>query len=696
MRLHRIASLIVFLVCGSAMAQKSSSKQSSGKKAEVSSATPAAAAKAPEKAPEKANEKTPEKPPENPNSAMNSDFDKSLYFETSGGLMVPPPEFEYDLASDKTTLKMGTVSLNQKSFLFALKPLGEFDPQLVPILKKNEASQNVFILSWPTELLDIGTVELISRDGKVLWKYVITEKLKKEWSSQLDGWQAQLKEKNKNAEPVSTGIFAVPYAFMDINQVPLKQLSEPFRFCIAKVEGKTQTRLCSQRYSVKLNGKEVSMGRMDSSTTARVLIQNETAPLKNNVVTTLEMPFSFYADLSTGESYEFVANPPKMNLMDFSETEKPDLFKLVGFNYPPFAKHVLLNPDQYSKFTKMLGFEATIGDPRRFWSVEISRQTPHLYFPGTGGGVFKQRFQVNDLPRNKARVYLHKNTPVGTYSSSPDLLVRKLPAMDVKSSQVVVKPTKKDPNVLEWTFAAPLKNEVNRSFLEVTSEGKTYKSYYELFRAFANELSVRSSGVVSTSGNVIVAEIAYNHWFESVFGWRNKWASMQRWGFSYKYFKSLNQLTVNDSGTKADLSVTTADIKYRLTPGLWTRDESTGLMLSYQDVAFGTVKTNMAGGGWFWARSMPRVFDELFNYFKFMRYPKWVDMEIIYFTSPLKKSVTLNNTLAVNFHGQVLWGKYVFGEAGFGLKRYAFTDSTLNQRAELNSFYGTVGLGVKF
>jgi hypothetical protein len=147
---------------------------------------------------------------------------------------------------------------------------------------------------------------------------------------------------------------------------------------------------------------------------------------------------------------------------------------------------------------------------------------------------------------------------------------------------------------------------------------------------------------------------------------------------------------------KENLTSLTADIKYRFTPGVWTRDASMGMMLGYQDLVFGNFKATMAGAGWFWARSMPRVFDNIFNWVPFMRYPKWVDMEVIYYFSSLKSNITLNSPFSVNFHGQILWSKSIFGEAGFGMKRYAFIDKTLNQKAELNTFYGTLGLGIKF
>jgi hypothetical protein len=62
----------------------------------------------------------------------------------------------------------------------------------------------------------------------------------------------------------------------------------------------------------------------------------------------------------------------------------------------------------------------------------------------------------------------------------------------------------------------------------------------------------------------------------------------------------------------------------------------------------------------------------------------------------MDSNVTLNSPMSLNFHGKVLWTESIFGEAGFGMKRYGFSDSVLNQKAELNTFYGTVGLGINF
>jgi hypothetical protein len=146
-----------------------------------------------------------------------------------------------------------------------------------------------------------------------------------------------------------------------------------------------------------------------------------------------------------------------------------------------------------------------------------------------------------------------------------------------------------------------------------------------------------------------------------------------------------------------------------LSPGLCGRDETWGLLGSYQQVKYDIFQTGMLGGGVFWARSIPKVFDDLLNLLPFMRSPKWVDCEFIYYMSSLNSAYPLRNPAqggrgnwALNFHGQIMWTQRFFGEAGFGLKNYDFnyesSPSGVFQRLNFNftSFYGTAGIGYKF
>jgi|GEM_PF-916408 3-oxoacyl-[acyl-carrier protein] reductase len=634
-------------------------------------------------------------------TAATKEFNKAIYFDqVDNGLVLPPLELEYDITVDQgKSLKVGNILFNEKTFSFALQPLEKLHPQLKSVAG-SEGSKYALVMAWPEKLFNYGSLEMISRTGKVLWKYNFTEADRKKWSERLDGYRKELLAKGVPATEIGRkGIFGTQFGIVDLEsaQAPFWKQRESFRFCLVSEEGRSQTKLCSQRYGSKSNANSVVMGKIKSEAVqARVLVQSEAAPLANSVPVAVDMPTSFYAELAGGESYEFIAMPNKLQLMDISDTVKPNLLRIVGYETRPVGKSIILNPDQYNTFTKAIGFESTIGDPRKFWASAIKKDDPKIYLPGQGGGIFKQKFDLSEVPRAQARIYLQRQTPKGTYIDGVELEARKQPSAGVSSSENKVIVDKNDPAYFTWEFKADKRGEINRSYLDVDFGGKKYRSYYEIYKGYPRELSGRFIAVQAANSFIMLGEVAYNQWFESLLGWDNYWVGRQRWGVSAKYFQSFNNLKVNSAGDTAPLSVMTIDGKYRLTPGLWGRDETVGPLVSYQNVTFDELKAPMLGVGAFWARSMPRVFDNLLNYIPLMKYPKWVDMEFIYYVSSMKSDVKLDSSMSLNFHGKVLWTQSFFGEAGFGVKRYAYTDQSLNQKAELNTFYGTVGLGINF
>lgn len=633
-------------------------------------------------------------------TAATKVYNKPLYFDQiDNGVILPPLELEYDLKDEGTSLQIGNITLNQNTFFFALLPLGKTHSQLAKVLTSDERSQLTLVIDWPENLFSHGTLEMISRTGTVLWSHKFSANDRQKWQDNLNSWRSRLVKQGVPARSLRGGVFATQYGLMDVisRQAPFKNQKETFRFCLSQTDGRNQTKICSQRYGTRTKGNAVVMGRVRSeAVTPRVLVQSEEAPLKNSVPVATDMPTSFFAELAAGESYEFVAVPNKLNLMDITTTGKPQVLRIVAYDARPTTRSVILNPDQYSALTRVLGFEATIGDPRKFWAAAVKRNDPKIYLPGQGGGVFKQRFELSEIPRAQSRVYLHHRTPTGTYVDGIKLAGRKQPAATISSDQNSVQLDKKDPAHFEWRFKATERGKINRSYLNVELDGKLYKSYYEIYKGFPRELSGRFTGVQAASGFIVMGEVAYNQWFEDIFGWTNYWVSRQRWGVSLKYFQSVNQLEVDDEGGTAPLNVMNGDIKYRFTPGLWGRDESLGVMFSYQNVSFGDLTAPMTGVGGFWARSMPKVFDDLFNLMPLFRYPKWVDVEFIYYMNSMDSKVKLNSSMSLNFHGKVLWSQRLFGEAGFGIKRYAFSDEELSQKAELNTFYGTFGVGLNF
>lgn len=632
--------------------------------------------------------------------AQEQKFAIPMYFELrEDSVKILPAEFEYDLSLDGSrTLRVGNVIVNQKSFGFGCRTLGQLLPQMKGSVTDSELNQSYLFLKWPTQLIAGGQIEMVSQDGQVFWRSRISADVINRWQKQVEVWKstALTRVRGAKASDLKSGLFQAQIGFpIDLSQASFSG-QRSYRFCLSQKSGRAYSKLCSSWYVNRKKESQLIMAKLPSELRPRVLLQNAEAPLKGVVQAPQDLPMRFYADLSFGESYEFIAQPAIPQLMEVSAKESEGKHVLIGYGIPPNQQVTILNPDTESSIAKALGLESTIKDNRKFWSLQIPREQTDLYFPGQGGGLFHQKFEFQSIPSDQLRPFLSTRLQPGTYSDGAYVPGRKNVGMQVSTEQNSVTLDPKDPELFYWRFGAKDKGEINRSYLTISNETQSARAYYELYRGYGNELSGRFSAILSANETINMGELAFNHWFENIFGWENYYIAKQRWGLSYKQFQSLNSFVVGQAGETANLQVSTLDLKYRFTPGLWTRDESWGLMANYQTVAIDPLSTSMMGVGWFWARSMPRSLDQLFSRLPFMNYPKWVDMEMVYYVSSNNSQIALAANYAINFHGQVLWKKWFFGEAGFGMKRYAFTDTALDQQFELNTFYGTVGMGIKF
>ncbi len=625
--------------------------------------------------------------PVNPRSTRSPHHTKPMYFDVLSGETMPQPFVEYEFQNDGKSLKLGNVIIDEKNVSFGLRRLSDIEPTWAI------TNETYFFVRWPQGLFRELAVELLTRDGNVIWKMDVRE-------ADIQKWRVQLRRNVKNPK---SNLLQTNWAIEASKaNLPLQGLADGFRFCLARLGENAQERLCSQPYVVRQTGTQTLIGRVRESKVARVLLNGEPADLKGVAKAESGMPLRFFAEFATGETLDFTSKPLVVAWSDYTKVDSRDLYTVVGHETPPLGKYRILNPEKDPKWVKSLGFESTIKDPRKFWAVQIKSQEPWLYFPGETGGLFKHPLPTEGVPSSRLRLHLEKRTPIGTYRDGMNVRGRKQKSTLVTSEEYKVM-GEPDSEEFTWSFKAKDQARVNRSYVLVTEGNETYRSYFELYKGFSNELSARLSMILSNQGLILMGEAAYNHWFEDWFGWDNYYLTKQRWGISTKYFQSITKYEVSGFGN-ASLSVLNADLKYRFTPGLWTRDETHGVLFSYQDfqtnLQITQFKVPMAGIGWFWARSMPKVFDELISQLPFMNYPKWVDMEFIYYTSSLDSTKSLNLNFALNFHGQILWKDNFFGEAGFGIKRYDVIDKTnpfqANLGYSLNTLYGTVGLGYKF
>jgi hypothetical protein len=648
-------------------------------------------------------------------SARTAEAPIPMWFDVLGnGVTMLPLQFHYDLETSRgQELVLGTIKLNRENFNVSLRSVGQIEPHLARLLPREDLKEFIFLFRFPRQLMTTGTFEMISRTGRVLWSQKVDKNDLEFWQAQLEQWKTLLLQNgvSKDAIERTPGLSAA-WGLRDAkNSTPLWRTEETFRFCYTdRDDTYGYTRLCTPYYEVVHRGAAVVLQTVPrGAEPVRVIYQNQEAPQRDIKNVEPGHPVQFYAELSWGSSYEFNSIPEVPHVIELTEESRgSSQVRLVAEGVLPLADYQIVKEEKVNSLQELLGLQETIGDFRRYWSTTLQRQDPVLMIPGTGGGAFMQRFEIKYLPREELRPYLNRRTVKGTYHDGVKVFGSRDPHYRLRSKQnsVVIDD---DPRQFTWRFGAKKRGEMNRSYLLINDQQNLVRAYHEIYKGYPFEISARLSAILGTGNNLILmGELMANYWFEDLFGWSNYYLSRQRWGLSAQTFQAFTNLAFV-GGYSDKLQVTTLDLRYRLNPGLWGRDETWGLTGSYQQVKYNIFKTDMLGAGVFWARSMPKVFDDLFNILPFMRYPKWVDLDFIYYLQSRKPDYPLRNPAqggrgnwSLNFHGQIMWTKQLFGEAGFGIKNYDFNyeyyKGAALQRLNFNftSFYGTAGIGYRF
>lgn len=636
-------------------------------------------------------------------------FSLPLRFSVIGdGVNQQTLELDYDLSS-QSELRIGDSIINTKSFQVQVGTLDDISAIAAPYAGDSERRNVLLMLRWPLPLIPDGYVEAIGQSGRVLWQTEVLPADIKTWGDLTNQMRTRMKANMKPEDVDSNPIVASTWVFRDLlNRAPdFIATRENFRLCLARQNDQGQSRLCSPYMGIRQkNRKWVVEEVPEPLKPARVISFQKQSPLKARRKLKGKGSIQFLAELNNGFIYEFITRPPKVEIIEMVKGDKENI-KVVGVGQPPAEPYRILNPIEESAIVRTFKWQETIGDFRQYWEVDVSKERRTFYFPGPSGGLFRQDFDIQRLPRESARPFIDYRTPQSTYSGAAKVYGARAKDTTVTSDQTSLSPLANKEEFL-WLFRAQDRGTFNRSHVRVQDGDELFKTYFEMFKGYPRELSFRTTAIVGSGGNILASvEGAFNYWFEDLMGWSNARWSRLRWGTSAKIFQSLTPVKI--SSTSALMRNVTVDLKYRLRPGLWGRDETWGLILGVNDTSYDIFKAKMIGGGFFWARSMPRLFDDMFNIVPIMRYPKWVDLEFLYYPIPLVKTgATLNNlptgagNWALNFHGKVMWTKTFFGEAGFGVRdldmnqEVSSTGNVRRLRLQFASLYTTVGLGYQF
>lgn len=615
---------------------------------------------------------------------------KPLYFDPAvNNIIFSDPQVDFELMEDPfSTIRLGPFLLNEKSF-FAngvfVSNLQQFDSHWAQALQgKGSAGDLVLFFNWPVSLIPQGRIEVYSQLGNKLMGFSLKDEV-------LQEAQALQAAQKKTMRPLDY------YHFLTSVELSLLRKNKIFRFCLSEESWDEESRvnlgysrLCSRYYGIREDASVNQLGLVKSFGRPQAILNQENLETKVNVAVPQNQDANFYIESNTGMNYQFFTKAQRPVIMDISANARNET-EIILSDVRPYAGYRVVKKPDFSVIEKKLSLEATIGDLRTFYQFALPPEQRHYYYPGPGGGVFRQEFTAPNLPSEEARVYLDEENVRSTYSAEPTLYAT---SSNQKSLQLFHqgKPVPRDAQGrFAWNFQAPLKGQYNSDQLTVEWKGKKYLTNYELYRGYSSELALRGSGVVADNGTIYMLEGNYSHWFENILGWESPWISRQRWGVNGRVFRSLSALPGN-----FNFNFMVADLKYRFPAGLWTRDEALGVMLTYQNLEYGNTKAGFYGPGAFWARSMPEVLDDFFSNFPLLKQKKWLHLDFQYYANALSSTIIMRPTYVINMQGQILWTPRFFGEAGFSYKKYDLDDNQNQVQVSLGLLVGTVGLGYKF
>lgn len=624
------------------------------------------------------------------------DYQIPLRFDPKdNNLSIHNPQLKY-MMSNPNTIDLGGMVITADSIAMRLSQIPrDKAPVRFEDSARKEKLFTTLSFKWPVDLASSGTITIETPKRRVLWKKEFGESDMKKWKESLEYATDEMK---KGHEKSTVGI-------IDINPKDFRFLyakNARFRMCFSKaLETGEKLRACSPPYQALSKGERVVIRPlpMKIKSNAGVFVGKrklESAGLINFAggrIIELQIIFGNFASINIG------SQPKDPKLLDVVESEDGAEIILTGSGSKPLGGRPKIVSEPITHFWAPTGYEQDL-----IWQVALPRQSPTIRVPGSFNVPFTLYFSGDKAPKETDRVFVRQTRSSGTYIQAPKVYGY-IPSDGMVSSEEY-SARKVAPKYFEWSFAAPNKGEKNRARLLIQhrADQRPWVAHYEMFRSYPFEVSTRLTGIlVSDFTFIILGEASANAWFETLAGIDHPYISNQRWGLGTKYHKSLTSIQSSEDKRIEDYSVINVDLRYNLLPGVWHRDEIVGLSLGFQQSTMvgprlGNHTVQYLGLGAYWARTMPKIFNELFNLFPFMEYPKYVDMDFTLYPTSLTSDYSPGITFNLNFHGRVFWTERLYGEAGFGIRQTGFTFKTRGREGSvsLSAAYGTMGLGYRF
>ncbi|MEQ1876545.1 MAG: hypothetical protein ABL958_07860 [Bdellovibrionia bacterium] len=587
-----------------------------------------------------------------------SNLDQVNRFRRSKPLMKQPsPEFSIPM---KFGLEQNGVSIAPQAFDFVLYQnsairLGRTIIRDNPI-EINGLNDNLFEFSWPPILMRQGEISIRNELDTPIWSQRLAEQ-------QI----LNLGPKNREKTSTSNQKFGYRASLTDVKGEPIMTSNQKVVICLET----TVSLYCTQPYSYDHKKRQFSVERNRSETEPQAWVNGKLVERKG-ITPLAEENLRIEFKLPDRSRWKFSLSRIKIDYRDIVLSEDKRFVKVSGGGKNP--------EDLFVEIAE------------REWSLTVSVDDPVLFFTNEQGIPIRQDLVFQStLPEERLRPWLHKDTLDGSYLLVTDLFGQTNQDLKGQNTEIVLLQDRK----FVWKYAQETRGKHSRRTFDGNFGDQKVSAYHEMYRGFPFELSLRLTGIISQETQWLFGEAALGAWAENLFGWKHPTFSDRRWGMNLRHVASLH-LSGNDPGfTSANL-----DIKYRFSRGLWNKDETIGAVFGIQDMAFkgnlsGTLPARMFGVGAFWARSMPKFFNDILDIIPWFHFPKWVDMEGMYYLGSDDSRVSLGQgNYNLTFHGKMFFRPEFFMEASFGAKGFNYVRDA--NQANVTLFFLTCGLGFNF
>ena len=555
---------------------------------------------------------------------------------------------------------------------------------------KTPATKQITTISFgcPSLFFGNGEVSIESDRGVTFLKVPVTKDTRMQWRSIMKGFrssaQAPLATVGKTHSEAVWGIHDI-----DPRDYPFATKGGNLRACLTRSTPENEKlRVCTGFSAFKPGLTEASDQPSASEVEGAVLLDGKSVGIRGLANFPEGQKIALTVKYANGGFFDITSQPIRLKIYDAVQTESGQTIVLTGQGPVPLGPvKIISNPDTHF-------WSGTIIKQERVWQIALPSDAPVVNVLGAFNMPFTMLFTSRDLPKERDRIYL-ADRQQGTYRNKPTLYGLADKTSTVSSSERSAK--KIDAEKFQWTYLAPKQAAENRSRLKVIDENKkAWVAHYELYRGYASEVSGAFTGVVSSSGQAAaMGEVMASTWLEDL-GFSDRTFALQRWGIFASYFKAFSPITLPTGDVINEFSAISGTLRYNLLHGLINRDQLFGVVLSIQRIGLSSLHDTMAGGGGYWGRAMPKVLDDLFNIFDFMKKPKYLEIDLSYYPFSLSPGVKAGPTFNLNFSGKVFFRPDFFGQAGFGIKQFNFTDNTALTSASLTTAYGLIGLGMMF